>query len=307
MKSKNFLLSVLFILYLAISSFSVQEKKQNENKFFLWKISRQSSQSYVLGSIHFLKKEMYPLPARVENAFEESDVLVVEADISNTKMAQYFNLTMQKGMYSGNETLKDNISEKTFLLAEKILKKKGIDINLFQKFKPWFLALTISGIELLKLGFDPNYGVDKYFINKANRDLIGQKISKKEIIELEGIEYQISLFNELTRTENDSFLFYTLKDISQYSNDINPMVSAWAQGQVSKIEQLLTKNINEYKELSHIYKKFVDDRNFQMVDKIESYLKSPRIHFIVVGAAHLVGKHGIIQLLKNKGFLLKQM
>jgi uncharacterized protein YbaP (TraB family) len=250
---------------------------------------------------------MYPLPDRVERAFEQSDVLVVEADISSSKMGQHLKLTMEKGMYSGNETLKDNISEKTYQLAEKILKEKGIDIILYQKFKPWFLALTISGMELIKLGFDPNHGVDKYFIDKANKDFSMERMEKMEIVELEGIEYQINLFDNLTQAENDSFLFSTLQEILHYTNDIKPMVFAWAQGQVSQLEQLLTKNIDKYKELSHIYKKFVDDRNFKMVKKIVTYMNTPKTHFIVVGAAHLVGKKGIIQLLKNKGFILEQM
>jgi uncharacterized protein YbaP (TraB family) len=85
------------------------------------------------------------------------------------------------------------------------------------------------------------------------------------------------------------------------------MVSAWAKGNVSKIEELLTKSVNKYKELSHIYQRLVDERNFQMVDKIVSYINSNKIYFIVVGAAHLVGENGIVRLLINKGFQLKQM
>lgn len=305
MKQTNRLSIALIIIFLFFTVLSGQKKSLYEGDFFLWKITHQSRINYILGSIHFLKKDMYPLPDRVEKAFEQTDVLVVEADISNSKMGQHLKLTMEKGMYSGNHTLKANVSEKTFRFAEKILKEKGIDIILYQKFKPWFLALTLSGMELIKLGFDPNYGVDKHFINKANKET--SLSSKKEIVELEGVEYQINLFDNLTHAESDSFLFSTLQEISQYGNDIEPMVSAWARGRVSKIEHLLTKNIDKYKELSHIYKKFVDDRNFEMVKKIVAFLNSPKTHFIVVGAAHLVGENGLIQLLKNKGFTLKQM
>lgn len=306
MKIKSVLILTCIVLSMASLSIAGKENNQKDGKFFLWKISHHSNHGYILGSIHFLKKDMYPLPRQVEKAFEESEILAVEADISDAKMAQHFKLTMEKGMYSGDDTLKANISKKTFLLAEKILKEKGVDIILYQKFKPWFLALTISGMELMKMGFNPSYGVDKYFIDKASKGGF-IRASKKEIVELEGIEFQINLFDSLTKAEMDSFLFYTLLEISSYSTDLNPMVSAWAKGNVSKMEELVTKSIYKYKKLSHIYKKLVDERNFQMVDKIVLYLNSNKIYFVVVGAAHLVGKNGIVQLLINKGFQLKQM
>ena len=51
------------------------------------------------------------------------------------------------------------------------------DKESFNKFKPWFLAMTIISLEFVKLGYDPNFGVDKYFMDKA--------AGKKEILELE--------------------------------------------------------------------------------------------------------------------------
>jgi len=202
-------------------------------------------------------------------------------------------------MYQGEETLKDNISEKTYQLAEKKLKELGMSIEGFQKFKPWMVAMTITSMELLKLGFNPDYGIDKYFLDKA--------LGKKEIAELEGLEYQMNLFEGLSKEENDKFLLSSILEADQMEKDIDAMVNAWVFGDTEKMERLLTQNIQKFPELRGLYKKILDDRNEKMVEKIISYLKTGKKYYIVVGAAHMVGKKGIIQLLKEKGFKVDQL
>jgi uncharacterized protein YbaP (TraB family) len=69
----------------------------------------------------------------------------------------------------------------------------------------------------------------------------------------------------------------------------------------------MTKSIKEDKKLIPIYEKLVIERNRKMVSKIEEYLKEKETFFVIVGAGHLVGNQGIIELLKGKGFLLEQL
>jgi uncharacterized protein YbaP (TraB family) len=212
-------------------------------------------------------------------------------------------MLLQKGMYTGEETLKANISEKTFQLVEDKLKELGMDISGFQTFKPWMVAMTIEGMELMKLGFTPNYGIDKYFIDKASTSTPG----KKEIVELEGLEYQVKLFESFSKEENEKFLISAIMEANQLEKEIDAMVNAWTIGDVGKMEQLLIQNIQKHPELKVLYKKILDDRNEKMVEKIISYLKTDKKYFIVAGAAHMVGRKGIIQLLKENGFKVKQL
>lgn len=276
-------------------------------KTFLWEINLASNRSFILGSIHFLKKEMYPLPVQLEPAFKRSDILVVEADISSHKMSEHLRLTMQKGMYTGDATLKTSLSKKTYELAKTVLNKNGIDIQFYHRFKPWFLALTISGMELMKLGFDPDFGVDKYFIDRASQVALDSNKSKKEILELEGVEYQINLFDGFTPEENDQFLFFSLQEIAHYPAEIDPMVKAWKKGDVTAMERILKQSMNEFAELTFLYKKLVDSRNHRMTEKIISYLSTTKTYFIVVGAGHLLGDQGILKLLQNRGVIIKQL
>lgn len=299
MKKGNFWVRLSALFFLLNLILSVNSQVAEQGKSFLWEIQADASKSYILGSVHLLKKEMYPLKAAVEKAFTDSDVLVVEADVSADKMMDVAALTMKKGFYAGEETLKDNISANTYNLVKDWLKKNNMDIEGFHKFKPWMLALTITSMELVKMGFDPNYGIDKYFLEKA--------AGKKEIRELEGIQFQLNLFDGLTKEENDQFLFASLQEISGPKEEFDRMIEVWLKGDADLMEDLVTKNIQKFPKLKNLYQKLTDDRNVKMLEKILSFLDQDKSYLIVVGAAHLVGKKGIIQLLRDRGFSLKQL
>jgi len=296
---KRNLITFFLIVLFPFAIFCSKQIGSENGKTFLWKIQSNTNISYILGSIHFLKKEMYPINKKIENAFEESDVLVVEANLSIDKIAEATLLIMQRGMYTGDETLKKNISKRTYTLAEKKLKEYGMDISNFQKFKPWLLSMTITSFEIIKLGLDPNFGIDKYFLDKA--------LNRKEILELEGAEFQVNLLDSFSAEQQDKFLFYTLNETSKSKKEVEQMVNAWSEGDAFEMEKFLYENIQKFPGLKYIYKKLIDDRNKKMVEKIESFLKRGKKFFIVIGAGHLIGKNGIIQLLRNRGLNLTQL
>jgi uncharacterized protein YbaP (TraB family) len=303
--TKKKLFIILIITWFSLVAVCSREKTVSTGKSCLWQVESTgtSGKSYLLGSVHFLKKEHYPLKKVIEETFEQTDVLAVEADISADKMAKAGQMLMQKGIYTGEETLKANISEKTFQLVRDKLKELGMDIQGFQKFKPWMVAMTIESMELMKLGFNPNYGIDKYFLDKASASTSG----KKEIVELEGLEYQVNLFESLSKEENDKLLLSSVLEADQLEKEVDAMVNAWATGDTEKMERLFIQDMQKHPGLEAVYKKILDDRNEKMVEKIISYLKTGKRYFIVAGAGHMVGKKGIIRLLKEKGFKVEQL
>ena len=73
------------------------------------------------------------------------------------------------------------------------------------------------------------------------------------------------------------------------------------------VESIIIRSLAEDKRLSPIYEKLIYERNRSMASKIEDYLKTKETYFVVVGAGHLVGSQGIIELLKGKGFVVEQL
>ena len=299
MKKQAIKLSVIvsLVVIFLIAVFT-QDSLSQPKKSFLWKVQSKTNTVYVLGSIHYLKKEMYPLDEKIEKAFDQSEILVVEADVANIRKEDIQKL-MEGAFYTENDILQKHLSAETYGLVKKKLEELGASLEVANKYKPWFLGLNLVSLEALKLGFDPNYGVDRYFLEKA--------AERKKILELESLEYQFKLFSALSGKDQESFLLYIVKDIKVLEQELDKLVKAWTTGDEKGIESIMTRSIKEDKRLIPIYEKLVVERNRKMVSKIEEYLKEKETFFVIVGAGHLVGNQGIIKLLKGKGFLLEQL
>jgi len=298
MKNTPKLLSVFFALIFASFVLFVQDALCQPQKSFLWKIQSEANTVYVLGSLHFAKREIYPLRQEIENAFDQSDFLVVEANINDIRKADVQKL-VETALYPSNDTLEKHLSAETYERVKKEIAGAGIPPELINKQKPWFLAMTLVALEIVKLGLDPNLGIDKYFLSKAE--------GKKKILELESLDYQINLLSGLSDKDQELFLLYTLKDLNIMEQELDKMIQAWTSGDTKAMESLMTRSVSEDKRLSSIFEKLIYGRNKKMASKIESFLKTKETYFVIVGAGHLVGNQGIIELLKREGYRVEQL
>ena len=269
------------------------------NKNFLWEARGGTNTVYILGSLHLARADLYPLDQKIESSFESCDVLVVEVDIGKADPFEMQQKFFEKGLYYGSDTIADHISNETFELTKNKMAALGMDISFMIMYKPWFLAINLVTLELVKLGFDPNYGVDKHFMDKARR--------AKEIFELESIDYQIGLFDGFDDRQQELLLFSTLLDIDIIEEEMEKMISVWQAGDYKALEKILRKGLDEHPQILPIYEKLFYERNINMTQRIETFLGDERDYFVIVGAGHLVGTKGIIQLLKEKGYSLKQI
>ena len=283
-------------IFLAHALLYAQERQKVSSKSFLWKVQSKKNAVYILGSVHFLKKEHYPLPKAIEDAFADAKRLVLEIDIEGLGL-EITQRMMLKAIYDNGKTLQESISKEAFTLAGKRAKELGLDIYMLNQFEPWYVALTLATLKLQNLGFNPNYGVDKYFSMKA-------KETGKEIASLETLEYQIDLFDRMSPATQELLLLQTLRDLDVMEKEFNRIIGAWAGGDAKTLEALLLKSFREFPE---IHQKLVSERNRNWLHKIENFLAHNENFIVVVGAGHLVGKDGVIELLKEKGYLVEQL
>jgi uncharacterized protein YbaP (TraB family) len=206
---------------------------------------------------------------------------------------------MESAFYPANDSLEKHVSGKTLNVIREETARAGLPMELVYNQRPWFLGLTLESIELMKSGYDPNYGIDKHFLSKAE--------GRKKISELESLDYQINLLAGLNDEEQELFLLYTLRELKILVKEVDKLVDAWKSGAVEKMESTITKSLAEDRRFYTIYDKLVYKRNRSMAQKIEGYLKTNGTYFIVVGAAHLIGDKGIIQLLKDRGYSVEQL
>jgi uncharacterized protein YbaP (TraB family) len=287
---------VLVVCIINVAAFFTDAFSQNE-KNFLWKAQSETNTVYILGSIHYMKKDMYPLDRRIEEAFERSDVLAVEANINDISQSDIQKF-MESAFYKGDDSLEKHISGETYTLVQKEFHEAGMPAVFLNKQKPWFLALTLTSLKLIQLGFDPKYGLDVYFLSKS---------SGKKIIELESTDYQIKLLSGFSDTEQETFLLYTIKEVNSLKKDLSTLENAWKSGDADTMETLIMKSVGIDGDMARIYEKILYERNSRMAARIEDFLKSGDKYFVVIGAGHLIGKRGIIDILRRKGYRVEQL
>jgi uncharacterized protein YbaP (TraB family) len=274
-----------------------QGKTDAVSRNSLWRVTSRDNSVYLLGSLHLLKEEHYPLSNVIEKAFGESKVLVLEVDLGVMSDPKTQLMMLTKGVFTGGQSLEKILTRGTYSLARDKIRELGMDITMFNAFKPWFLAMTLSTLKLQSLGFNPAYGVDYYFYMKA-------KSSDKQIVGLETLEYQLNLFDKMSLPDQDLFVYQTLRDLETIEREMNTIVHAWVSGDIVTLEKKLLENFTNYPDL---YAQLVEERNKTWLSKIETFLMKKEVHMIVVGAGHLVGKDGLLELLVAKGYSVEQL
>ncbi len=264
---------------------------ENDRAFF-WQLTSAQATVYLMGSIHFADKSFYPLRSEIEQAFQQSDSLVVELDISKTDAQTYNQLLSQRGIYQHGRTIKQSLSQETWLQLRQRLRHLNVPYDSIKNYKPGVLVLTLSALQVMKMGFDPGLGIDMYFLSKAGQ---------KKIIELETLEQQLNLFLDIPN--GDLLLKESLYSLDEAEIMMAEMVRYWKSGDEIKMSKLLFEDaLNDYPAFSEIYDKLFYDRNASMTQKIEVMLKQPGRYFVVVGSGHLIGEKGIVNVLLKNGY-----
>lgn len=295
---KTFTLAVVFVLFWAWTGlFSPCRGLSEETKRgCLWSFQSDQNTVYLLGSMHLFKKDAYPLPREIQRAYADSKKLVFETDMEKMADPAMQAMLLTMGMYPPGQSLFQEIPEETRVRLTEKLTGIGIPPEHFARFKPWFCALTLAMTELIKLGFDPRYGIDTYYFQKAQRD-------KKETLFFEPFEEHLELLAEMDKDVQASFLSQTLKDLEIIEDMASQMVSSWESGDT---EQLATTIFESFRDHPEVMERLLFERNRKWAAKIEHFVNQPDNVMIVVGVGHLIGEQSLVDLLREKGFQVNQ-
>jgi len=266
---------------------------------FLWRASKGQGVVYLVGSVHMLTADFYPLSPALDAAFKDSDLLVEEADLSEMLSPTTQFSLLQRGMLPSGQTLDKVVSPATLALvnAHVGVFGPGAAVAAVKQFKPWFLAMTLEAMEWQKAGFDPQLGLDKHFFDRAQSE-------GKAVQGLETTEFQISLFDSMSAEQQERFLAETLKDLDKETATVGQLASAWKAGDVAGVERFVLQDLQSDPQ---VYQRLLVGRNRAWLPKLEALFSRPRPAMVVVGAAHLVGPDGLVAMLKAKGYTLTQL
>ena len=292
-----------FVLLCLLAVFFCSAAKAADDRGFLWQINSEDASVYVLGSVHFADQSFYPLRDEIEQAFERSEFLVVELDITAVTADKYNSLLASKGTYKNGRSIEDELSAETMSALHGRLVSLGIKYDNVKQLKPGMMVLTLTSVQLMQLGLDPALGIDLYFINASRA--VDKQADAKTVIELESIDQQFDLFLDIS--DGDLLLKVTLHSMDEVDTMMSDIVRYWKSGDEAAMNRLLFEDtLREYPAFEMIYERLFYERNRQMAEKIASMLDKPArkgaSYFVVVGSGHLIGDRGIVKLLKEKGY-----
>jgi uncharacterized protein YbaP (TraB family) len=264
----------------------------------LWEVVSITNRAYLFGTVHAGKASWYPLPQVVESAFHESNVLVVEADITDVNALSKSANSMT---YAPPDSLRRHVPADEYERYRKLLARYTIPEEAVAQSKPFLAVSLLVFSEWARAGFVPQHGVDAYLIAKAKAEL-------KPVVEIEGVEMQVRLMESLTDEENRTIFSGTLAALEGgvTSDQINGMVEAWQKGDGKQLLEVARRYNDTVAGAKDIEEKFVWSRHEDMLKKIDGYLASKDRHFIAVGALHLVGERGLVEQLRKRGYIVRQ-
>ena len=264
---------------------------------FVWKVARdEKTIAWLVGSVHVLTQEAYPLPAVFERAFAESRTLVEEVDLGAASDPGAVLPLAAKAMFTDGRTLSSLLDRETAALVEKQAAGAGLPMLVVDRMKPWLAAMTLAVPALQRAGYDPAFGLDRHFYERA-------KAATRPVRGLETAASQLSALDGLPMVVQIDMLKAVLSDIDTQVNAVADLVRAWRGGDVRALERLL---LDEFRESPEVYQRLLVERNRAWVPQIAGCASEAAPCLVVVGGAHLVGPDSVVAMLQQLGFSVEQ-
>lgn len=278
---------------------------QAQPKCCVWRVTNAKAPFYLVGSVHTLGEDDYPLPAPYEIALKDAKRFLFEFD--PTRQAEFEKKLDAAAKYPPGEDISSKIDPKLFAwLQQNILtvnsdprrgkKSQGTGFNSGLGYKPWWIAQHLVDKNAYS-NVSASPGLDDYFLARAQR--VG-----KEIAGLESVDEHVAVLGGLSDRDGEILLRDALTPQKNGAAQLSGMRQAWRKGDTAS---LWAGDARFRKEAPWIAARFVDERNRKWVSRIEAELERGKPTAIVAGALHFSGPNSIVRLLKKRGYKIDQL
>lgn len=283
-----------FLLLLAVFPLAGGEK------LLLWEAvhPEKPGKFFLAGSIHLGKKELYPLDKAFDLALEKSDEIIYEIYEKDIASMQKMTIDFirKKAFYPPGKSLRQVMGEKEILLLDTFYKSRG---NMYflpngVTKRPWILALALAQNAAIESGLDAKYGFEEVF---------KKHLKNRKARGLEKVYTQLSTLEGTPEKEMTAMIVNGLKNPSRQKKELENIIRCFESG---RIDLLIRQTEEMQKKYPVFHKRLLLDRNKNMTAKLWEFSNEKKRFFVLIGAAHFAGKGNILQLLAEKGFIIKQ-
>lgn len=258
----------------------------------LWVVRDADTTIYLFGTFHLLDGRPW-FNDEVRTAFDASDELVMEAILPEDP-ASVTPMIMRYAVDPNHRRLSDRLTRRQNAQLGHALTAAGLPANAFDRFEPWFASMTLTVLGAQRLGISSGNGPETILINAA-------RARHMHIDELEGLEWQIRLFDTMPEAQQLAQLRETLAQNDQISTKLAPMLAAWSRGDVTRLARLMNEDEHDTPIDRTLHAMLFTHRNATWATWIRNRLARPGTVFIAVGAGHLAGRGSVIDDLRAQG------
>lgn len=253
----------------------------------LWVVKDRDTTIYLFGTVHVLKPGLSWFDEAVRAAFDKSQSVVLEMVQPDAQTMQSIVAARAMSPASAPPLTETLPADKRAAYA-KAMADVGLPANAFDRMKPWFAAVNLSLLPLMKSGYDPNQGPEQVLTAAA-------KAANKPVSGLETAEQQIGYFDALSAPAQVTFLTGTVDELPNIGETMASMVADWSKGDAEALGKLMNDKLKDTPEVAKL---LLFDRNARWADWIARRMKEPGVVFVAVGAGHLAGHESVIDKLK---------
>lgn len=262
----------------------------------LWRIEGGRSVVYLLGSIHVLHREHYPLERPIEDAFDEAHVVVFETDIGEARERFQNARPARRVRKASPKPLERQVSRATYARLGRYLAGIGLPPTALDGLAPWQAGFAVFTLELRRLGYDSEWGVDNYYFDRARK-------YGKRTAGLETVDEHMNLLKGMSPPDSDAYLEAMLEDAETLRQTLRDLVRAWKGGESDRLSAIVNASMHARPELRE---RLLVDRNKRWLPEIEALADGPDPAMVIVGAGHLVGDDSVVELLRKDGRVVRQ-
>lgn len=288
------LFSVLLLFILIYNNVNNSIVEYGEFKGYLWEIKNEDATVYLFGSIHLSDDRIYPFSKEVMDAYESSDYLVVEVNLNDVSS---ISKSVPLMYYNDDDKIYNHLSTDGVLKLNELCKELNINVDSFENKKIWAVGSSLFQSQLMESKLQLTTGIDKYFLDKTNNN---------KILELESFQYQFEMFNNFSDEIQENIFLLNLGTIDETYNEFSELLDVFVTEDEVMITKYLLENDDEFTYNEEIEKIIISDRNIEMSNKINDFLKTDKTYFVVVGLSHLIGEKSIIKILQENGYVVNR-
>jgi uncharacterized protein YbaP (TraB family) len=265
----------------------------------MWRVTDADSEIYLFGTFHILPPSLNWTTAKFDAAMTGTPITMTEADTDSPEaQAKMAALVQELGLNPPGVTLSSQLGPKRAKAFGQIAQQIGLPMAALEPMRPWLALLSLAVGVMQSQGYSSEAGAEAVILDRA-------AAQEDKIAHLETAEFQIRALASLSNEEWLADFERSLEQLADFEGFSKRSLEAWRTGDLTSIDKEMIGPMRDA--APGAYKTLMVDRNTNWVGRIEEIMSGSDDYFIAVGAGHLIGEDGVIEMMARKGYAIERV